>query len=38
LYKWKKELHEERNMHQNETRKSLKERLYERFRTARERQ
>lgn len=38
LYKWKKELHEERNMHQNETWKSLKERLFERFRTARERQ
>jgi hypothetical protein len=34
LYKWKKELHEERNMHQNETRKSLKELLFERFRTA----
>jgi hypothetical protein len=38
LYKWKKELHEERKMRQNETRKSLKERLFERFRTARERQ
>jgi hypothetical protein len=25
LYKRKKEVHEERNMHQNETRKSLKE-------------
>jgi hypothetical protein len=34
LYKCKKELHEERNMHQNETRQSLKERLFERFRTA----
>jgi hypothetical protein len=36
LNKWKKEFHEERNMHQNETLKSLKERLFERFRTARE--
>jgi hypothetical protein len=38
LYKWKTELHEERNMCQNETQKGLKERLFESFRTACERQ
>lgn len=38
LYKWKKELLEVRNMRQNSTRESLKGKLFERFKTARDRQ